>query len=115
MSDVRLRIVAITLAWVIIAPLGGPVVPLVYTRVARSLGSTASTSRSQSPGSSASWALPRSDTSDIGPTDGSTIDELSSISTTCSTRRSWSRWSSTFASCSTFSTKQIRASECSST
>ena len=29
MSEVRLRIVAITLPWVIIVPLGGPVVPLV--------------------------------------------------------------------------------------
>ena len=28
-KDVRLRIVAITLAWVIIVPFGGPVVPLV--------------------------------------------------------------------------------------
>ena len=48
-NDVRLRIVAITLAWVIIVPFGGPVVPLVYTRVARSVGLTSLTSSSSPP------------------------------------------------------------------
>ena len=50
-SDTEQRIVHMMLAWVIIAPLGGPVVPLVYTSVAIWSADTAPARASNSPGS----------------------------------------------------------------
>ncbi len=62
------------LAWLIIVPLGGPVVPLVYTSVASASGATASARRSNRSGSRCGPRLP--DLSELGETEHEGVVEV---------------------------------------
>ena len=99
--------VQVMLPWVMQTPFGGPVVPLVYTSVARSSGESASTRASSRPEASPSArsssrviSSPARSSPAVPPND-----------TMRSSPERFGRWSRTLASWSVSSTKQTRASE----
>ncbi len=98
--------------FVSMAPFGGPVVPLVYTKVARSSGFTAETCASKSLGFAALYASPSASSCAHVVTKSPVFTSVGS--TTIALRNPGSSWRTCaiFASCAAFSRTIAFASEC---